>query len=192
MDHIMVTLMSQLTTLTEEEALAIEESFPIITFAKGTYLLKAGQIARDAWYVVKGCVREYELIDGEERTLAFYTEDHSVANFHSLANGTASKQNFICMENSTLGVLNAQKEQQLYDRFPRFETFCRTGMEEMMGMKHDQLSQFMIMSPKERYLKLLKERPDLVNRVPQYQLASYLGIKPETLSRIRKRMVKEG
>ena len=192
MAHILAHIMSQMTNLSEEEALAIEESFPIQTFAKGTYLLKAGQVAIDAWYVVKGCVREYELMDGEEKTLAFYTEEYAVANFQSLANGSASRQSFVCVEETTLAVLNAEKEQRLYEKFPRFETFCRTGMEQMMGDKQLQLSRLMVMSPKERYLDLLKERPDLPNRVPQYQLASYLGIKPETLSRIRGRMSQNG
>ena len=75
-------------------------------------------------------------------------------------------------------------------KYPRFETFCRTGMEKMMGEKQSQLAEFIVLKPEQRYLKLQEERPDLLNRVPQFQIASYLGIKPETLSRIRKRLVK--
>ena len=64
-------------------------------------------------------------------------------------------------------------------------------MEEMMGNQQELLIRFVSTSPKERYLQLLQERPSLLARVPQYQLASYLGVSPETLSRIRKRITLE-
>lgn len=181
--------MSNLTTISDEEALAIEDSFPIRTFEKGDLLTKEGQIEKNAYYVVKGCVREYRLVDGEEKTINFYTEDQSVVNFDSLANRTPSKQNFECSEKTTVAILNTKKEQELYAKFPRFETFCRTGMEKMMGEKQNQLAEFISLKPMQRYQKLQEERPDLINRVPQYQIASYLGIKPETLSRIKLRLL---
>ncbi len=190
MKHILVELMSQLTHLTEEEMLAIEESFPIRTFSKGTFLLKEGQVATDAYYVIGGCIRSYKLTDGDEVTLEFFTEDQPAADFGSLAGRTPSDQYFICMEETTVAVLNGEKELELYRRYPRFETFCRAGMEEMYGNQQKELSRYMISDPEERYLNLLKERPSLINRVPQYHIASYLGIQPETLSRIRKRIFK--
>lgn len=190
MTHIFVELMSQLTRLTEEEKLDIENAFSIETFEKGTYLLKEGQIARDSYYIIEGCMREYELMDGEEKTTGFFTEDQPVANFQSIANRTPSRRNLVCLENTTVAILNVEKESELYIKHPRFESYCRTGMEQMMGAKQEQLANFISMKPKQRYLKLMEERPELIHRVPQYQLASYLGIKPETLSRIRKQIIK--
>lgn len=180
--------MSQFTTLTAEEALSIKESFPMKTYTKGTFLLKEGQIAVDAFHLISGCIRKYQIVDGEERTLEIYTENQTVADFNSLANGFPTKHFFVCMENATVAVVNSTKEQELYKKHPRFETFCRTGMEQMMGVQQDIMAELMVLGPKERYLKLLEERPDLMQRVPQYHLASYLGIKPESLSRIRKQL----
>lgn len=188
MKNVLVELMSQLTALTAEEALAIEESFPMKTCKKGTYLLKEGQVAADAFYLLTGCIRKYQIVDGEERTLAIYTEHQTVADFHSLANRLPTKHFYVCMEDATVAVVNSAKEQALYQKHPRFETFCRTGMEQMMGVQQDSMAELMVLGPKERYLKLLEDRPDLMQRVPQYHLASYLGIKPETLSRIRKQL----
>lgn len=189
MNHILVDMMSQLTPLSEEEKADIKRSFPIENFEKGTHLLKEEQIAQNAYFVIKGCVREYKQLDGEEKTIAFYTEKQSVINFSSMLNKAPSKINFVCSEDCTLAILNATKENELYQKHPRFESFCRSGVEQMLGEKHDELTEFLSLKPEERYLKLQQDRPDLINRVPQYQIASYLGIKPETLSRIRKRMV---
>lgn len=188
MEHILVEFLSQLTSLNDEERMAIRESFPIKTFKKGQQLLKEGMIALDAYFVIKGCIREYELVDGLEITTAFYTEEQSAVNFNSQVNKIPSTKYFECNEDTTVAVLNGEKEKKLYQKHPRFEHFCREGMEQMMGAQQDSLSRFIILDAKERYLKLLKERPGLVNRVPQYQIASYLGIKPETLSRIRKKL----
>ena len=187
MKHILVQLMSQLTSLSPEEEVAIEKSFPLKSFKKGRWLLKQGAIAKNFYHLIEGCVREYELVDGEEKTTAFYTENETVANFKSLTHQIPSTKYLICNEDCLLAVGNPERERELYRRFPRFERFCRSGMEQMMGAKQEELSKRIIMKPKEQYEKLRRDRPDLLNRVPQYQIASYLGISPEALSRIRKR-----
>lgn len=192
MKNILVETMSQLTRLSEEEALAIEQSFPIKTFGKGTYLLKEGQIAKDVFLVVQGCVRKYRMADGAEITIDFHTEGHTAADFHSMANQLPTCYNFICTEDTTVAIVNAEKEAVLFKRFPRFETICRVEFEKIMGTNEHKLAAFNAHNPEEKYLVLLEERPDLLNRVPQYQIASYLGVKPETLSRIRKRIAGKG
>lgn len=118
-------------------------------------------------------------------------EEDSVINFESITSQSPSKVNFVCEEDTTVATLNADKEKELYAKHPRFESFCRTGVEQMMGGKQEQLTEFITLKPEQRYMKLQQERPRLINRVPQYQIASYLGIKPETLSRIRKRLVEK-
>ena len=188
MNHILVELLSQLTPLSENEKIDIEKSFPIKTFEKETFLIREGQISRNAYYVIKGLVREYKLINGEEKTTEFYVEGQPVINFDSIANQTPSTLNFVCAEETIVAVLNTKKEEELYAKYPRFETFCRTGMEKMMGIKQIKLTEFITLKPEKRYQKLQSERPELLNRVPQYQIASYLGITPEALSRIRNRL----
>jgi len=184
----MVEMMSSFIRLTDEEKQGIMEAFPIKTYLKGTFLLKEGQIAKDAYFVIAGCIREYSMEDGEEKTTNFYTEFQSAGNFDSIANNSPSKYFFICTEDCSLAIINAEKENALYKKFPHFGEVCRVEMEKMLGASQNEFSTFKNASPKERYLNLLKNRPNLIQRVPQYHLASYLGIKPETLSRIRKRI----
>lgn len=191
MEHILVQFMSEMTTLSKEESESIKESFPIKSFEKKHLLLKEGKVAHNAYFIVKGLIREYELIDGEERTTAFYKENESAIDFHSQIKKIPSKKYFECIEATTVAVLNSDKEKDLYKKHPRFETFCREGMEQMMGNQQNMLSTYITLTPKERYLKFTQENSEIINRVPQYYIASYLGIKPETLSRIRKRIASD-
>jgi len=189
MKNILVELMSNFIELSDEEKQSIVDAFPVKTFEKGTNLLRVGQIAENSFLVIKGCIRKYSINEnGDESTTAFYTEYQSAVNFDSLTNRSPSKYFFSCTEKTTVAIINSEKETALYKKHPKFGEVCRVEMEKMMGEKQETLSKFINSTPKERYLNLLKERPGLINRVPQYQLASYLGIKPETLSRIRKRI----
>ncbi len=189
MKNTLVDLMSNFIELTDEEKESILEAFPIKTVQKGTDILKVGDIAKDAFFIIKGCVRQYAVTeDGEENTTAFFTEFQSAVNFDSMANQSPSKVYFNCSEESTIAIINAEEETKLYKKHPRFAKVCQVEMEKMLGEMQEKISDLISSTPTERYLKLVKNRPDLINRVPHYQLASYLGIKPETLSRVRKRI----
>ena len=93
-----------------------------------------------------------------------------------------------CVEDCILVVSNPGMEEVIFAKFPRFETLCRLLSEELLASRQATFDDFKTSSPEQRYLNLLQTRPDLLQRVPQHQLASYLGIKPQSLSRIRKRL----
>lgn len=188
MENEIVKLISRYLELTNEEASAFAECIPIKSFKKGDLLLREGQVSRDSYFVIEGCVRKYYIIDGEERTTEFYVEDESVASLQSYKNKTPANHYFECVEDCKLAVLNYDKEQELFKRVPKYEALCRMSMESDFGEQQEALAKFITSSPEERYKNLLEIRPDLLQRVPQYHLASYLGVKPESLSRIRKRI----
>lgn len=182
-------LMSQDISLSEEECEAVDKYIPIEIFKKGTILLREGQIANDSYFNIKGCVRLYYLVDGEEKTTHFYTEEESIASMNSYLNRVPANHYLECVEDTTLAVLNYEKEKKLYKLFPKLESICRISLEDDFGKQQEMHASQVTNNPEQRYMKLLKERPDLIQRVPQYHLASYLGIKPESLSRIRKRIL---
>jgi CRP-like cAMP-binding protein len=191
MENEIVKLISRYLELTNEEASSFAECIPIISFKKGSILLREGQVSRDSYFVIDGCVRKYYIIDGDERTTEFYVEDESVASLQSYQNKTPANHYFECVEDCRLAVLNYEKEQELFKRVPKYETLCRMSMENDFGEQQETLAKFITSSPEERYKNLLDTRPDLIQRVSQYHLASYLGVKPESLSRIRKRIAKK-
>jgi CRP-like cAMP-binding protein len=183
-----VQLLEGALELNEEEAKEVTECIPIKTFEKGHILLREGQVSNESYFNIQGLVRKYYLVDGEEKTTEFYVEKDAISSLQSYNLKIPSNHYLECIEDCRLAILSRDKEQELFERVAGFESICRVSVEEELGAQQDKLAQFMISSPEKRYLDLLENRPDLLQRVPQYHLASYLGVKPESLSRIRKRI----
>ena len=187
MKYELFKFISKYITLTTEEENAIMELSLFKSYKKGTVLLKEGEISNECYFVIKGCIRCYYIVDGEEKTTAFYTEAESLSP-QSCVNKTPSEHYISCVEDCILSVATPEMEKEVFERFPRFESLCRILSEELLAKSQTTFADFVNSTPEQRYLDLLKTRPDLIQRVPQYQIASYLGIKPESLSRIRKRI----
>ncbi|MCB0734514.1 MAG: Crp/Fnr family transcriptional regulator [Flavobacteriales bacterium] len=191
MENKFVNYFSRISPLTKEEAEGIARSMQTKTFQKGDYLLKEGQFAASTYFVLEGCIREFVLTDGEEKTTNFFTEEQWAISLNSFTPQNASSHNWVCVEDTTVVVGDEQQAQALFQQFPRFETISRTIMEAAFAEQREALASYYTDSPEQRYLKLLQSRPNLFQRIPQYHLASYIGVKPESLSRIRKRIATE-
>jgi len=189
MDNELLNLFSEFPSLNAEEIKAIAESINVRSVKKGTILLNEGSISKECYSVLKGCVRQYYIKDGEEKTTAFFTEGQAVASFASYINQTPSKHYLICVEDCSLTVGSKEKEKQMIAEFPKLEPIIRSEMEKNAGIAQEEMATFITSSPEERYINLIKNKSELLNRVPQHQIASFLGIKPESLSRLRKRIV---
>lgn len=189
MEKILFDYISRYMILTEDEKQVIRDLGIFKTCKKDTILLKEGERSDESFFVLQGCIRCYYIIDGEEKTTAFYTETESLAPLCTI-NKQASEHYVACVEDCILLVSTPDMEQVTFEKFPRFESLCRVMSEERMAENQARFDNFKISSPEERYLHLLDTRPDLLQRVPQYQLASFLGITPQSLSRLRKRITK--
>lgn len=190
MQDILFDFISKYVTLTEEEKNAIVSLDIFHSVKKGSILLHEGQKSKESFFVLKGCIRTYYLIDGEEKTTAFYTE-MDVLTPHCVINKAPSEYYISCVEDSIVTVSNADMEAEVNGKFPKFETLCRMLAEDLLAKKQIDFDEFKTSSPEQRYLNLLQKRPELIQRVPQHQLASYLGIKPQSLSRLRSRILEK-
>jgi CRP-like cAMP-binding protein len=177
-------------SLTEDEKNAILSLNLFHSVKKGTILLKEEQRSKESYFVLKGCIRTYYIIDGEEKTTAFYTEMEALTP-PCVVSKTPSEYYVSCIEDTILLVSNADMEVEVNSKFPKFEIMCRMLSEELLAKQRIDFDEFKTSSPEQRYLNLLQKRPDLIQRVPQHQLASYLGIKPQSLSRLRARILEK-
>jgi CRP-like cAMP-binding protein len=188
MQEILFNFISKYISLTEEEKNALLSLDLFHSVKKGTLLLKEGQKSQESYFVIKGCIRIYYIIDGEEKTTAFYTELDAFTP-HCAINKSTSDYFVSCVEDSIILISNDDMSEEINSKFPKFETMCRMLSEELLAKQQIDFDEFKTSSPEQRYLNLLQKRPDLIQRVPQHQLASFLGIKPQSLSRLRARIL---
>lgn len=190
MDNRLINYFLKITNLTADETKVLAESMVVKNFNKNEYLVKEGQFTNDTYFILDGCVRQYKTLDGNDITTNFYTEEQWIISLENFERKTASKYNLVCVEATTVVIGNEQKAQELFEQFPRFETTSRQIMETVFMEQQNLMTSYITDKPEQRYLKLLETRPDIFQRVPQYDIATYIGVKPESLSRIRKKLQK--
>lgn len=179
----------QFMPLTADERSVLSEFNLFHFFEKGMVILEEGDNTDINFFVLEGCVRCYYIVDGEEKTTAFYTENENFAPDVDIQ--AKSKFYASCVENSIILVSDSKMEKVFFEKFPRFETLCRLLSERLLAKVKSDFDIFKLSSPEERYIHLVENRPDLIQRVPQHFIASYLGITPVSLSRIRGRLAKK-
>ncbi len=190
MKNLLFDFISKYIELTADEEKALIDLNIFHSFKKGTLLLEEGQKSNNGYFVLKGCIRTYYTIDGEEKTTAFYTEMEGFTP-PCVVDKKPSEFFVSCVEDSILTISDPSMEVEIFQKFPKFETMCRLLSEELLLKQQLDFDAFKTSSPELRYLKLVENRPDLIQRIPQYQLASFLGIKPQSLSRIRARVLEK-
>lgn len=185
----MIAHFAQLSPLSEAEAHAIAESMVVRQFAKGAVLLAAGAVATESYFVLQGCVRQFYVVSDAERSTQFWVEGEWIIPMQSLATQNPSAYSLSCVEDCTLVTGDDARAQALFAAHPRLEALSRVVVERALAQQQELTAMYVVETPEERYLRILQTRPDLLQRVPQYQLASYIGVKPESLSRIRRRII---
>ncbi len=186
----LIQYFSAFTRFTRDELAVLTDSMAIAYFEKGSFIVKEGQHNTNTFFVLHGLVRQYQLIDGEEIITNFFSEGQWIISLTGFSKDTAAKDYLVCVEDTAVVVGDEQKAQALFTAFPRFETLSRAVLETEFAAQQRKLRDYMTATPEQRYLQLLTANPNILQRVPQYQIASYIGVKPESLSRIRKRLQK--
>jgi len=145
----------------------------------------------ELFFLLKGCLRKYYVKDGEQITIYITTENSFIGAFDSFNTGMPSKETIETLEPAELLVLNKKDLLRLYKEIPLMNEFVRKSLEQTLIQFQQALTSFILDSPEERYAKLLSQNPEILQRVPQHMLATYLGITATSLSRIRKRIVEK-
>lgn len=180
---------SRFVNLTDEEFSFFTSLLKHKKLRRKQYLLQAGDVCRYEAFVIKGCLRTYSVDEkGQEHVLQFAMEDWWTGDLHSFLTETVSYYNIDALEESEVLQIDNASLEKLYIAVPKFERFFRILMQNSLIAFQKRLMNAIRVKAEDRYVEFVNKYPQLEQRLPQHQLASYLGITPETLSRIRKQL----
>lgn len=160
---------------------------------KKQYMLQEGDVSKYTIFVSKGCLRSYTVNEkGVEHIVQFALEGWWIGDMYSFLTGEPSTLNIEALEDSELLLIDKPSQDKLFEQVPKFERFFRLLLENNYIATHRRLMTTISGTAEERYLSFANAYPQIVQRVPQHMVASYLGLTPETVSRLRQQIAKRG
>ena len=176
--------------VSDEQFEFIKSLFLPIKVRKGEFLLREGEIARNTIFVASGCLRTFTIDDkGKEHILQFSPENWWTGDMN-FTNNVPSQCFIEALEDSEILVTEFTSIQKLLEYMPAMSAFYQAALQKAVAAKNQRIVSSMSATAEERYIEFLKKYSSLLQRVPQHMIASYLGISPETLSRIRKQQLR--
>lgn len=183
------TFINRIVDVTESEWIAHRDCLSRRFLKKGEFLVREGQVSCHVSFVNKGSFRVYKDINGDELTKNFFFAHEYATEFVSYLTRQPSQIHVKALEDTELIELSYDKMQALYEQFPVWQKYGRLMAEAAFLHVAERTHRLLYYTPEQNYIKLLEDRPDIIEKIPQHHIASYLGIQPESLSRIRKRLV---
>jgi CRP-like cAMP-binding protein len=179
-------------SFSDEEMDFVRTMFVPTTLRSGEFLQRAGPVAKYAAFVAHGCLRTY-VIDpkGKEHVVQFAPETWWVADNVSLTSGKPSEYFVDALEDSDLLLIDSPSHEAIVEKIPAYASAFRKGLQRHAAAKDERIVSSISASAHDRYLRFLETYPSLATRVPQWMLASYLGVTPETVSRIRRKLARK-
>ena len=158
------------------------------SFKKGEIILENGNVENELRFLDQGIIREYYATNDREKNINFYTSSGFITDFSSFTHSTPTKKFQECLTDVDLRVLSKEKFLTFTNQYNCGKLFVETIFQRIVVNKETEEFNHFVNTAEELYLDIMKNKPDWLLEIPQYHIASYLGITPETLSRIRKRI----
>ena len=175
-------------SLSDVDSGVLASLFEERTLSKGELFLREGHVCRELAFINKGLVCYFVTQDGNEVVHNFAKEGNFICNYDSLISRIPSQKNILALESTELLVISREKLDRLYTAIPQGERFGRLLMQNVYTEAIRHIISFYTDTPQKRYQEFVARHQDLAQRIPQYYIASFIGVKPQSLSRIRKRM----
>lgn len=176
-------------SITEADYQLIESVSIIKKLRKHQFLLNEGDVCTNSGFVCRGLLRKYSVNDkGFEHTVYFATENWWISDRQSLMNGTPSNYTIDAIEDSVVLLISKSNIEMLSEKIPAFKDMVNLILQRSLNATQERINFALQSTAEEKYKQFLNSLPNLANRVPRHMVASYLGITPETLSRIRKQL----
>jgi len=180
----------KLTDITQEEAAPLFSLFQPRKYKRNSILLREGEIAYELHFILKGAVRQYfSKEDGVDKTSSFSFESEFFTDIESFSRKSRSVTNFITLEPTECLVIKCSDLMQVLNQSTAIAGLCRAIIEKVATDNIKRIQSMLSLSPENLFRELVQFNPHLLQRVPQRYIAQYLGLAPESLSRIRKRII---
>ena len=188
----LIDYINRVVLLTEEEETTLRGLISSRKLLKGQYFLQQGDICKYSGFIVKGCTKTFYVDDeGQEHVVMFSIEDWWTSDMGSYIAQKPADFNVQCLENTELIQFSYENQEQMMREIPKLERVFRIIIERAFVASQKRIVRNMSMSAKDRYLIFRSEYPKIEQRIPQYLIASYLGITKEFLSKIKSQLILE-
>ena len=184
-------LIAQFVTFSDREKAILKNAFVFKQVPRKFALVRQGQVANELYFINKGMLRLFYENKGDEITAFIFRENLFASSYDSFLRQTPSIQSLEALEEADLLVITQSKMNELYEELPKFNILTRKIAEQRFINAQQILSSFLLDSPEERYEKFMQQNGDLLLRVPHHIIASYLGMTPVSMSRIRNRLAQQ-
>lgn len=186
------TYLTSNLTLKEKDTLSFLENYPIKEVKKDTFLLRQNEYCKNTFFVESGLLRQYAIDSkGKEHTISFAPENWWVTDRESVYFDQPSVYNIQALEDSRVIIMEGNLIESLSKQIPSFIEFNNKLLHNHIRHLQNRIKHLLSSSAEERYLEFVAMYPDILLRVPQIMIASYLGITPESLSRVRKELARK-
>ncbi|MFT6204613.1 MAG: CRP-like cAMP-binding protein [Spirosomataceae bacterium] len=175
-------------SLSEQEIQFLRNAVDKKVYNKNEIIFTEGNVSDEIYFVTKGCVRLFYNVDGTDKTAFFYTEGQFICAGESYTFNIPASENYQAVEQTEIFVFTKSKIDVLLKEIPKLEIIARIATENELITCQKVIASFVTKSAEERYIDLLETQGELFHRVPQQYIASFLGVSPETLSRIKTRV----
>jgi|TARA_B110000196_G_scaffold19241_2_gene15113 CRP-like cAMP-binding protein len=176
--------------LTVEEKTILLSKIIHRNYLKGQYIVQQGDICKSANFIISGCTKTFYMNkEGQEHTVMFSVEDWWTSDLGSFITQTPADFNVQCLENTELIQFTFENLEELYTKIPKLERFFRKIIERAFVASQKRIIKNFSLAAKEHYLIFKETYPEIEQRVPQYMIASYLGITKEFLSKIKSQLI---
>jgi cyclic nucleotide-binding protein len=187
----LINKIQEYISLSSEDIAVIKDLYKPRTLHKGEVLLESGNICKYSYFVNKGLLRQFINRDGKELSVYFMQENTFACDFQSFISQKPADKTIVALEETFLWQISHTDQGRFYKEITQGERFGRLLLEEVFAKVIQFIISGLTDSPERRYLKFIKEYKEIQQRVPQYYIASFVGVTPESLSRIRNRLAKK-
>ncbi|WP_246109096.1 Crp/Fnr family transcriptional regulator [Seonamhaeicola algicola] len=179
-------------SLTDEEVDILLQNISFRNYLKGQYIAQQGDVCKSSYFVVKGCTKMFYLDDiGQEHIIMFSIENWWTGDLGSYIAQLPSDYHVQCLEPTQVITFSYEDREVLFEKIPKLERFFRLIIERALVSTNKRLVRNFSLTAKARYIYFKEQYPEIEKRIPQYMIASYLGITKEFLSKIKRQLLND-